>query len=158
MFTLFDLFQLLGLIIGAATGAIYGAHWYGWIGCLVGVPLGLALGFVCGRIPFVAALFWLRSDLTSMSTEHIRSKFQGGPYPAYHLFLRELLRRGESIHEEIPVVLSLLGSASKDQRHHGWYILRSFFSELAAAIPDYDPGASTEICQANVQKLSSALD
>jgi hypothetical protein len=55
MFTIFDLFEWLGVVAGLALGAAFGAHHLGWPGGVLGAFLGAAGGSVCGRMPFAIA-------------------------------------------------------------------------------------------------------
>jgi hypothetical protein len=74
----------------------------------------------------------------------------------YHLALGELHRRGEDIRCELGRVLALLTADLDQKRLHGWVILTRLYPDLAARIPDYDPGEATETCRAKVRSLTDA--
>ena len=152
MFTLFDLYELLGLALGLMLGLTIGWRCGGWVGCLAGVPVGLVVGGVCGRVPYVVARAVVFRSLRRKSAGQLRQMLRGPLWPAYHLFLAELLRRGEDIKPELDVVLPLLVSQDAVQRIHGWSILRRMYPDLAARVPDYKPSESAEACRARAEQ------
>jgi hypothetical protein len=152
MFTLFDLFELLGAVLGCASGIFIGAAHHGWLGGLLGAPLGVIAGTLCGRLPFLAALLFARWHLRRQSPAELRQRLRGDVWPAYHLFLTELRRRGEDVTQELPLMLPLLTAEDPVKRIHGWAILRGMYPREAERIPDYNPGDPVEMCRAKMEK------
>ncbi len=74
----------------------------------------------------------------------------------YHEVMKELQRRGEDVRGELPVVSTLLTSDWGAQRQRGWYMLRCFFPDLAAQIPDYDPTHTAAQCRATIESIRPA--
>jgi hypothetical protein len=160
MLTAFDLLEFAGIAAGGVLGLALGAEQYGWLGGFGGAVVGAGLGYVCGRIPFAFAWAYCRSGLRSKRSDELREALRGPAWPAYHLYFQELVRRGEDVSQELPVVMKLLTSDFDQQRIHGWSIARRFFPDLAARMPKFDPSAPTETCRAMVEaaKLKTESD
>jgi membrane protein YqaA with SNARE-associated domain len=96
MMTLFDLIQVLALLIGVYFGATQGYQSGNVLGLFVGALIGLLAGWVIGRLPFLVAMIWARADLKRASTEKLQSRL-AREYFSSHLIIAELLQRGEPI-------------------------------------------------------------
>ncbi len=152
MFTLFDLFELLGFVLGAIGGIAAGYSWLGWVGGILGAFAGAAVGFLCGRIPLLVSWRFARWHLARQSATQLRAALHGGNWPAYHLFLTELARRGEAIGDEAGVFVPMLADDDLVKRYHGWSVVRAFYPDLAARIPGYDPRSPAERCRLLLRK------
>ena len=66
MISIFHVVAFVGCVVGLASGAILGRMALGWIGVLLGIPLGAYLGLVIGRLPRVIAALILRRRQASV--------------------------------------------------------------------------------------------
>jgi hypothetical protein len=96
MVTLFDLIQVLALLIGLFVGATQGYQSGNLLGMFVGALIGLVAGWLIGRLPFLLAMIWVRTDLKRASTERLKTRLVR-EYFSSHLIIAELLQRGESL-------------------------------------------------------------
>jgi hypothetical protein len=92
-------------------------------------------------------------NLSSQTTEGLRSWLRGPDWPCYGLALMELKRRGEDIKQDMMPVLNLLRSGSCDQRLNGWSILKQLYPDLAARAADYNPKETFEACKEKLTRL-----
>ena len=149
--TIFDLFPIMGVFSGFAVGFYFGALLFGWPGGIAGAIAGSVPGYLCGRIPLILASAYFNHELRTMKSEKIRKELRGSEWAPYRKYFEELFRREEDLNQELPVVLNLLASRFVRTRYDGWFIAKRFFPELVARMPDYDPTATTDICQARVE-------
>jgi len=143
MFTIFDLFQLLFPLIGLVYGFTTGQRYFGLLGGVGGALLGLAVGFVAGRLPFLIA--WRSANFGGKSTDQLRQFFQNDQYFVFHLALAELLSRGEDVSSEKERIIDLLASDSLDRRRFGWASLQIAFPTLAEEILGFDPQSPSSL-------------
>jgi len=68
MFTLFHLFQLLCIFLGALLGAVGGMKYFSWVGLIIGGSVGLCIGTLVGAVPAFLAHQWLLWDLKRTTT------------------------------------------------------------------------------------------
>ena len=95
MFTLFHLFQIVGIVIGLICGIFVGKSYFGWFGIVFGGLLGVILGLIFGKIPFWVGSFYLHRELQRSSTETLKQRLEKD-YFISHLIIAELVRRGET--------------------------------------------------------------
>src|SRR5260370_30328577 len=77
-------------------------------------------------------------------------------YSLYLPVMEELRQRGADVRRELPVATTLLAAETAWERHHGWRLLRCFFPDVAATIPDYDPAQPAAQCRAKVASIRSS--
>ncbi len=92
-------------------------------------------------------------NLSSQTTEELRSWLHGPAWPFYGQALMELKRRGEDIKQDVVPVLNLLRSGSCDRRLNGWLILKQLYPDLAARAADYDPKEPFDACEEKLSRL-----
>ena len=136
MFTLFDLFELLGPLAGATIGAIAGLR-FGVQLAVIGAVLGFVVGRIVGRLPTIMMLKSLHRSLSKMSPEHLRADLRAPRCLIPNIILLELSSRGENIMQDLPVVLDLLESPDTSRRGFGWAAITSAYPELVQKIPGY---------------------
>lgn len=159
MLTLFHVAELVGALFGAAVGWMIGRAALGWVGGLGGALLGAPLGWLGGRVPYLLARLLLRVTLRRETTDQLRARLRDGVMWSLHEdVMNELQRRGEDVRGELPLVLTLLTSDWGAQRHRGWYMLRLFFPDLAAQIPDYEATQMAAQCRAKVERMRRTED
>ena len=117
MFTIFHLIEFGGGLLVMLIGGLTGTYLLGWPGGLLGGVLGAVLGFFLGRVPGVVATRALFRDLRRKPIEELRALFQRGVWPAYHLVLGELVRRGEDVAGEFVFVHALLVAEDPVKRY-----------------------------------------
>jgi hypothetical protein len=145
MFTIFDalrwLLALLGLCIGVGSGAAFGV-----LEALGGGVIGCVVGWQLGRLLLVAARCWMLVDLRWRRTSSLRESLREPMmWPAFGFYLAELVRRGERIEPDLPIVVDLLGSSDLRCRWHGWVLLNRHFPDRATQIPDFRPDGPDEL-------------
>ncbi|MDR3159252.1 MAG: hypothetical protein LBU11_09670 [Zoogloeaceae bacterium] len=109
MFTIFDFFELVALVVGAILGMRYGISWFGIVGGIVGFFAGALAALAIGRLPLVIALLFMRRSLTKTSNETLRERLQTQYYIS-HILLAHLMERGEDVTTEIPLFLDWMRS------------------------------------------------
>ena len=90
---------------------------------IVGGVLGLFLGFLAGKIPYLIAVQTLIRNLHRCDAATLRSRLNQEYYIS-HLIIAELLLRGETIESFRGYVSGLLVSDSSDRRRFGKEVLR----------------------------------
>ena len=95
----------------------------GWVGMIVGAALGLFLGFLAGKIPYIIAVQTLIRNLHRCDAATLRSRLNQEYYIS-HLIIAELLLRGEPIESFRGYVSGLLLSDSPDRRRFGNEVVR----------------------------------
>ena len=151
--------ELVGALFGAAVGWTIGSAALGWVGGLGGALLRAPLGWLGGRVPYLLARLLLRVTLRRETTDQLRTRLRDGVmWSLYQDVMSELQRRGEDVRGELPLVLTLLTSDWGAQRHRGWYMLRLFFPDLAAQIPNYDATQMAAQCRATVERMRRTED
>ncbi|HXD01495.1 MAG TPA: hypothetical protein VN048_19320 [Verrucomicrobiae bacterium] len=93
------------------------------VGIIVGAVLGLFLGFLVGKIPYIIAVQTLIRNLHRCDVATLRSRLNKEYYIS-HLIIAELLLRGEPIESFRGYVSGLLLSDSPDRRRFGKEVLR----------------------------------
>ncbi len=103
----------------------------------------------------VTGFFALRrfESMAGKTTEELRGILRSPDWLFYRNALVELRRRGEDIKAEVVPILHLVISDAKAQRIGGWMILREFYPDLAARVPDYKPAEPPEVCKEKMQKI-----
>lgn len=130
MFTLFHVFELIGAIVGAINGLVFGHKAFGWIGALLGAVLGFYVGLVVGRLPYSVAFAWMRCDLKQCDTPTLKRRLER-EYFLSQFIIAELVVRGEPVEQFRQYVLSLVQSDSSDKRRFGELNMRIWFPEAA---------------------------
>lgn len=157
VFTLFHVAELIGAALGVALGWMIGGAAFGWVGALGGALLGGPLGWLGGRVPHLIGRLLLDVILRRETRDQLRVRLRDGVMWSLHQdVMIELRRRGEDVRGELPLVLTLLTSDWGAQRHRGLSMLRLFFPDVAAQIPDYNPAHTTAQCRATVERLRPA--
>ncbi|MFY2558730.1 hypothetical protein ACN469_13970 [Corallococcus terminator] len=152
MFTAFDMFQVLSLLVGAGVGSVVGHGLLGWMGAVGGVLVGAVVGFCVGGLPSFFVARSLEKDLRRADPESLRQRL-GEQYFISHLILAELAVRGEDLAKYEEPILQLLRSDSESQRRHGWASLRYFYPARAEALGDYKFEAPAEECRRRVEEV-----
>jgi hypothetical protein len=152
MFTIFHVVELGGGLLGMLSGGLTAAHLLGWPAGLLEGVLGAVLGFLFGRVPGVIATRAVFRDLRRKPPEELRGLVQRGVWPAYHLVLGELVRRGEDVAGEFAFVHALLVADDPVKRYQGLVNLELYYPALAVRMPDYRPEEAAEPCRAKVQR------
>jgi hypothetical protein len=153
MLTLFDILPLLGAVAGLVLGVAGGASLAGLPGGVAGVLIGCPAGFVAGRLPLLLVLRALSRDLARKTAAELRADLRSHACLTPNVVLLELLRRGEDIRPELPVVLDMLVSEDFGRRGQGWAALLSAFPELAAQVPDYHISDTVPECRRKTDQL-----
>jgi len=155
--TIFDVVAVGVFLAAVISGARVGYGVAGVTGGIGGALVGAFAGFAIGRLPFLIAFRWARRRFRRQSTDDLRSDL-ASKYYIVHLILGELMRRGEDISGDLPVLLGLLSSDASDKRDFGLAGLRLGFPELAKRIRDYDASESVTICRSKVARFSASVD
>jgi hypothetical protein len=150
--TIFQMFELSGLVSGMFVGFVLCSH-LGKVSAIIGGVLGGILGFMSGRLPLICAVKWLRRDLSGKSVAKLRAELHNPDCLMPNVFLLELGSRGEKMDAELPVILGLLCSPVRERRIRGWQALASVFPERARLISDYRVDDPIEQCKEKVQKI-----
>jgi hypothetical protein len=153
MFTLFHVFELAGPVLGAGTGFVVGLRLFGEVGCVVGLLAGGVTGFVLARLPERMVLKSLARKLAPMSAKELRAHLRSRECLTTNIVFLELRRRGEDIHQELPIVLDMLVSDSSGRRGAGWAALSSAFPDLARKVRGYRPNESVAECRKKTEVL-----
>ncbi len=136
-FTIFHLFQIIGLFLGFIVGVQIGFNNYGWKGSIVGAFLGGLIGLLIGHIPLYSGYFYLWFDLRRSSSTKLKKRLEKDYFISPQI-IAELVRRGETVGQFKVYILVLLQSENWNQRRFGWHNLNIWFPELAKQLPDYD--------------------
>lgn len=128
----------------------------GWSGLLLGLAGGAAAGWFGASLPRKYLHQRIARDLAELPVFQLRGEMKGENWPVFHLYYRELYRRGEDLSAELPRVLEFLEAEDPDQRREGWQILESCFPGLASKIRDFQPDDSQEACRSRVALLRRA--
>jgi hypothetical protein len=118
MFTIFDLFVLVGGLAGFVVGAVVGWLHFGLIGAAAGCVAGALLGLIAGRVPWLLVWWLLRYRLSSSTSEALRERLTKQYYIS-HLIIGELVSRGEPVESFRQFVLDQLRSEDADVRRFG---------------------------------------
>lgn len=129
MFTLFDGFKLLGAVGGAVVGGSYGYQTFGWLGAVIGLPLGLLVGSFVLNLPWVVVWAWMRYDLKRSSIAKLKNRLHR-EYSISHLLIAELVSRGEPLEQFREFVAGLLRSNNPLERHCGEGAAGMWFPDL----------------------------
>lgn len=151
MFTLFDLFELIGMLGGLALGIAFGASRYGVIGGVLGGIVGFFAGWWCGRIPYLLG----RLTAAIKPIQYWRDCLERREWAAYKIAIVELSRRGEDINRYRQVFVESLISENPLEREIGCTVLRAFYPDTASRIPDYDPSEPVDTCRKEAEILFS---
>lgn len=152
--TLFHLLEWIGAALGLSLGAMIGHAEFGWVGGALGALVGAPLGWLLGRVPYFVARRALHVVLTRDTVDQLRARLRDRVmWSLHHLVMEELRRRGEDVQNELSVVLALLAADSLAERLRGWHMLRFFFPDVAAMIPDYDPSQPAAQCRARIERI-----
>ena len=153
MFTVFHLFRLVGVLAGIPIGAKLGSRLGGPVGVVLGAVLGAVLGYVLSSLPeLLVVRAWAR-EYSGKSTDELRAELHGVGCLTVNLHLLELRRRGEDINGELPFLLDLLCSDSRERRIRGWAALTSVFPDAAASIVSYHIDDPPEARRSSVAPL-----
>jgi hypothetical protein len=109
--------------VGIAAGVAAGRRWFNWVGIIVGAVLGLFIGFLLGKLPYVIAVQTLIRNLHRCDSATLRSRLQQEYYIS-HLIIAELLLRGEPIESFQDYVSDLVRSDSPERRLFAKEVLR----------------------------------
>lgn len=129
MLTIFDVFSTASIIAGALIGCRLGAKTAGVAGGGIGLIAGITVGWIVGRLPFVASIWWLRRSLQRASVAELRSRIDR-EYFVSHLLIAELVSRGEQVESLRSAVQQQLSSESADVQRFGQANARMWFPDL----------------------------
>ncbi len=152
MFTLFDIFELLGPLAGAAIGALIGIR-FGTPSAVIGAVVGIVAGRLFGKLPTFLMLKSLHRSLSQKSTEQLRAELRTERCLIPNVIILELSSRGENIMQYLPVVLDLLESEDSSRRGFGWAAITSAFPDLAHRISGYRLDDTIDECKRKLQIL-----
>ena len=93
------------------------------VGIVLGAVLGLFLGYLVGKIPYLFAVQTLTRNLHRCDVATLRSRLDKEYYIS-HLIIAELLLRGETIESFRGYVSGLVLSDSPDRRRFGKEVVR----------------------------------
>ena len=147
--------RALVAVMGAVALGLTGKILLGWPGALLGLAGGAAAGWFGAPLPRKFFHDHVARGLREVPSGQLRSELQEENWPVFHLYYRELQRRGEDLGADLPRILGFLEAEDPDQRLQGWEILKSCFPALAAKVPDYRPDAPDEECRSFVAALRS---
>ncbi len=154
MLNAFNMLRFVALVGGVLLGAKFGYSYLGVVGMLLGALCGGGVGWFVGRVPWLVASRLTQKSLELVDSQRLRERLRNGSeYFISHLLLAHLMARGESIDDELPVIVGLLISESGDKRRFGWEALKFAFPTSAAKICEFVPSDSLEKCRAVVAKL-----
>jgi hypothetical protein len=91
--------------------------------------LGLFVGGILGRLPFVLSLKLLLRNLRKSSNDDLRERLKS-QYFISHLIIAELLVRGEPLETFRETVRAQLASSSPDERQFGLANANIWFPDL----------------------------
>lgn len=146
MFTVFDLLEVMGAIVGLCLGIAFGASRYGIVGALLGGTVGSFFGWCFGRIPYWALWF----ALSRHSVQFWRNCLERREWPKYKVALVQLIRRGEDISTYRQVFVECLVSGNPLQREIACTVLRTFYPDAVSRIADYNPLEPTDVCRMKI--------
>jgi hypothetical protein len=100
----------------------------------------------------------VKRDLSSKTIEELRAMLRAPVCLSPNTVLLELGRRGHDLEVDLPVVLDMLVSPSRDKRIRGWHALASAFPKQAKVISDYRVDDSLDQLQSKIQRLRVVKD
>ena len=156
MFTLFDCLRFMGALLGLGLGTRLGWECLGPVGAGLGAVVGCVIGSIVGQVPAKFIGWVIDRELGRLPTDALRAAVRDCSWPP-NTVLIELLRRGEDVDPELPIVLDLLADEDYFRRGFGWGALSSVWPELVARIPGYRVYATPEHCRQQVAALRSAI-
>lgn len=154
MFTLFDLFRLLALLLGVVVGGALGAeHGIGF--AIAGGVIGCLVGAQVGALPTRLMIRIARRKFAALTVADLESQLvETGWTP--NLILMELRARGEDVSKHLPFVLQLLGHEDLPCRTKGFAALLTAFPDVAKQAPGYNPTAPVDQCRAALAPIEQA--
>jgi hypothetical protein len=153
MITLFHVFQMLGLLVGAMIGARLGFSVFGITGACILAPLLAYFGFRLGNLPWIWVLRSEKKKFQKESTKDLIDGLRGKYAFCPNIVLAELRIRGEDITAFLPYLQDLMVSPDVYTRNRGWVALKSALPEYALLIPSYLPTLELSQCQEIVKTL-----
>ena len=150
---------LTGILGGAAAGAltavgaIHGFDTYGWMGGIGGGILGFIVGTLVGGSPWFIGSTRMQWHLNRTSTEKLKTELLDGKSYFPHIWIDELVKRGERVEQFWPYILSLLESNDSEERHQGRSNLSMWFPRLFKYVEGFDPDESTEVCREKLKGI-----
>lgn len=111
--------------------------------------IGIAVVLTAG-VAFALRQF---EGMKKLSVAELRAYFQpGGDWLFYDRVIRELRRRGESIHNPLISTLALLADESSNRRIAGWLILQKHFPDAMKKLAGYQPTGDADACRQRVHE------
>jgi uncharacterized protein YggL (DUF469 family) len=156
-FTLFDVLELTGLLIGGFYAGKYGYASFGYIGGIIGLLVGGFVGLIIFRLPFALSLFFMRRNLEKSSSQELRERLHNGEYYDAHFLLAHLLERGEDVSNEIPLFIDWMKADNELCRQYGWFSLKLVLPEIPSCVNEYNPMDSTEKCRELALRIADEL-
>jgi len=92
-------------------------------------------------------------SMAGKSLDELRAYLRSPEWIFYRNALKELVRRGEDIKEDVLPILELVISDSKSKRTAGWMLLKEFYPDLASRVTDYKPLEPPEVCREKMQNI-----
>ncbi len=105
--TIFHLFEIGGVVLGGILGYHFGNQWFGIFGGIILCVIGLPIGYIVGKIPFIIG--WKLLNIKGKTTEELREIFKKDQYFIYHLALPHLMARGEDIRKDCSIGFVAIG-------------------------------------------------
>ncbi len=153
LFTIFELFELIGPALGTAVGCIGGHYIFGPVGLVVGGILGLLLGIFLGKVPGNRSIVAIHREFMGKSDDDLRADLHHPECKYPNFTLLELNYRGADISSELPVVLDMLESPDLKRRRAGVAAITSAFPDMADKVPDYRPTDTVDECKRKIRVL-----
>jgi hypothetical protein len=158
LFTLFDVFQVNGIVLGTYVGCVAGNRACGVLGAIAIGAFGGVIGNFVGNTP--VCITWILSDYCGIRrtrTEVLRRRLDGlksecGFYAEQ--LIAEMVLRGEPAESFWPNVLSLLRSPFPDNSH-GWDNFNLWFPRIARQVHGFCPYDPPDRCRECVLKIEN---
>jgi hypothetical protein len=157
-FTLFDAFEVSGLILGGILGGEYGYANFGYIGGVVGLLVGGFAGLIILRLPFALSLLFMRRNLEKSSSQKLRERLHNGEYYIAHHIIPQLLVQGEDVSDEIPLFIDWMKAETEFCRRCGWVSLKLVLPEIPSCVDEYNPMDSTEKCRELALRIADSIE
>jgi len=151
LFTIFDLLQLMGPVLGTAAGCAGGYCLFGTVGLVVGGILGLFIGKFLGNLSGNMSILAVHRQFTGKSDDVLRAELHRPECEYPNFILLELNYRGADVSSELPVVLDMLESPDRALRQKGVAAITSAFPDMARKLPDYRPSEPVDECRKKVR-------
>jgi hypothetical protein len=157
LFTIFELFVLIGRVFGIAVGCLIGYLVFDIFGLVGGGILGLLIGGYLGKLPGNRSIVAAHLSFKDKTNEDLRAELHQPDCELPNYILLELNYRGADIISEFPIVLDLLEDPDPGKRRKGVAAITSVFPELANQVPGYRPTDTVDECKRKARILRDKM-